>query len=178
MLSVVQRWYSARIGEGLINDLRTEVFGHVLRQPIAFFTGPRPAPSSHRLNSDVIGAQQAFTSVLSNVVSNVVSVVLVVGAMVGLSWQLTLGSLLLVPLFLVPAKLIGHDARRLASEQMTSTPTWARRMTERFNVAGALLVKLFGDPRREERGVRRPGRPGPRHRGPDRAQPHASSWPP
>ncbi len=150
LLSVVQRWYSARIGEGLIKDLRTEVFGHVLRQPIAFFTRAQTGSLVSRLNSDVIGAQQAFTSVLSNVVSNLVSVVLVIGAMFSLSWQLTLGSLLLVPLFLIPAKLMGRRLAALASRQMTLNADMGTRMTERFNVAGALLVKLFGNPRREE----------------------------
>lgn len=150
LLSVVQRWFSARIGEGLIKDLRTEVFGHVLRQPIAFFTRAQTGSLVSRLNSDVIGAQQAFTSVLSNVVSNIVSVILVVGAMLALSWQLTLGALLLVPLFLLPAKIMGRRLAALASRQMTLNADIGTRMTERFNVAGALLVKLFGDPRREE----------------------------
>jgi ATP-binding cassette subfamily B protein len=150
LLTVVSRWYSARIGEGLINDLRTEVFGHVLRQPIAFFTRAQTGSLVSRLNSDVVGAQQAFTSVLSNVVSNVVSVVLVVGAMFALSWPLTLGSLLLVPLFLVPARLMGRRLATLAHRQMTVNADMGTRMTERFNVAGALLVKLFGSPAREE----------------------------
>jgi len=150
LLTVVSRWYSARIGEGLINDLRTQVFGHVLRQPIAFFTRAQTGSLVSRLNNDVVGAQQAFTSVLSNVVSNVVSVVLVVGAMVALSWQLTLGSLLLVPLFLIPAKLMGRRLASLAHRQMTLNADMGTRMTERFNVAGALLVKLFGTPSREE----------------------------
>lgn len=149
-LTVVQRWFSARIGEGLINDLRTEVFAHVLRQPIAFFTRAQTGSLVSRLNSDVVGAQQAFTSVLSNVVSNVVSVLLVIGAMFALSWQLTLGSLLLVPVFLIPAKLMGRRLAGLASRQMSLNADMGTRMTERFNVAGALLVKLFGDPRREE----------------------------
>ncbi|MFC3808173.1 ABC transporter ATP-binding protein [Terrabacter sp. MAHUQ-38] len=150
LLTVVSRWYSSRIGEGLINDLRTQVFAHVLRQPIAFFTRAQTGSLVSRLNSDVVGAQQAFTSVLSNVVSNIVSVVLVVGAMLALSWQLTLGSLLLVPLFLVPAKLMGKRLAGLAHRQMTLNADMGTRMTERFNVAGALLVKLFGTPAREE----------------------------
>ncbi|MCU1538210.1 MAG: transporter related protein [Humibacillus sp.] len=149
VLTVVSRWYSSRIGEGLINDLRTEVFGHVLRQPIAFFTRAQTGSLVSRLNNDVVGAQQAFTSVLSNVVSNIISVVLVVGAMLALSWQLTLGSLLLVPLFLVPAKLMGKRLAELSYRQMTLNADMGTRMTERFNVAGALLVKLFGNPDRE-----------------------------
>ena len=149
VLTVVSRWYSSRIGEGLINDLRTEVFGHVLRQPIAFFTRAQTGSLVSRLNNDVVGAQQAFTSVLSNVVSNIISVVLVVGAMLALSWQLTLGSLLLVPLFLIPAKLMGKRLAELSYRQMTLNADMGTRMTERFNVAGALLVKLFGNPDRE-----------------------------
>jgi ATP-binding cassette subfamily B protein len=150
VLTVVSRWYSSRIGEGLINDLRTQVFAHVLRQPIAFFTRAQTGSLVSRLNNDVVGAQQAFTSVLSNVVSNIVSVVLVVGAMLALSWQLTLGSLLLVPLFLIPAKLMGKRLAELAHRQMNLNADMGTRMTERFNVAGALLVKLFGSPVREE----------------------------
>ncbi|HET7398075.1 MAG TPA: ABC transporter ATP-binding protein [Intrasporangium sp.] len=150
LLTVVQRWYSARIGEGLINDLRNQVFAHVLRQPIAFFTRAQTGSLVSRLNNDVIGAQQAFTSVLSNVVSNIVSVVLVVAAMLALSWQLTLGALLLVPLFLLPARVMGRRLAGLASRQMVLNADMGSRMTERFNVAGALLVKLFGRPDQEE----------------------------
>ena len=150
-LGVAQRWFSARIGEGLIFDLRTEVFGHVLRQPIAFFTRAQTGSLVSRLNSDVIGAQQAFTSVLSSVVSNAVSLVLIVGAMATLSWQLTLAALALVPFFLIPAKLMGRRLAALTSTQMTANADLGSRMTERFNVAGALLVKLFGTPAREER---------------------------
>lgn len=149
-LDIVQRWFSSRIGEGLIFDLRTEVFGHVLRQPIAFFTRAQTGSLVSRLNSDVIGAQQAFTSVLSSVVSNVVSLVLIVVAMATLSWQLTLGALVLVPFFLVPARLMGRRLSTLASTQMSYNADLGSRMTERFNVAGALLVKLFGSPPRED----------------------------
>jgi ATP-binding cassette subfamily B protein len=150
LLGIVQRWYSARIGEGLIYDLRTEVFGHVLRQPIAFFTRAQTGSLVSRLNSDVIGAQQAFTSVLSSVVSNAVSLVLIVAAMLALSWQLTLGALVLVPFFLIPAKLMGRRLAALTSAQMNLNADLGSRMTERFNVAGALLVKLFGSPARED----------------------------
>lgn len=151
LLDVAQRWFSSRIGEGLIFDLRTAVFAHVLRQPIAFFTRAQTGSLVSRLNSDVIGAQQAFTSVLSSVVSNAVSLVLIVAAMATLSWQLTLGALLLVPFFLVPAKFMGRRLSALMSRQMTANADLGTRMTERFNVAGALLVKLFGTPAREER---------------------------
>ena len=151
VLDIAQRWFSARIGESLIYDLRTAVFGHVLRQPIAFFTRAQTGSLVSRLNSDVIGAQQAFTSVLSSLVSNVVSLVLIVAAMATLSWQLTIGALLLVPFFLVPAKLMGKRLSALMSQQMNANADLGSRMTERFNVAGALLVKLFGTPAREER---------------------------
>ncbi|MEI2825602.1 MAG: ABC transporter ATP-binding protein [Dermatophilaceae bacterium] len=151
LLDVAQRWFSSRIGEGLIFDLRTAVFAHVLRQPIAFFTRAQTGSLVSRLNSDVIGAQQAFTSVLSSVVSNAVSLVLIIAAMATLSWQLTLGALLLVPFFLVPARLMGKRLSALMSRQMTANADLGSRMTERFNVAGALLVKLFGTPAREER---------------------------
>ncbi|RKT78099.1 ATP-binding cassette subfamily B protein [Terracoccus luteus] len=150
VLTIVSRWYSSKIGEGLISDLRNQVFAHVLRQPVAFFTRAQTGSLVSRLNNDVIGAQQAFTSVLSNVVSNIVSVTLLVAAMLALSWQLTLGSLLLVPLFLVPARLMGRRLAGLASQQMKLNADMGTRMTERFNVAGALLVKLFGVPEREE----------------------------
>ena len=150
VLSVLQRLFSSRIGEGLILDLRSEVFGHVLKQPVAFFTRTQTGSLVSRLNSDVIGAQQAFTSVLSNVVSNVVSVVLVIGTMFALSWQLTLGALLMVPVFLFPAKYMGRRLAGLAHRQMSLNADMGSRMTERFNVAGALLVKLFGTPEREE----------------------------
>ena len=150
ILTMVQRWHSARIGEGLIYALRTEVFGHVLRQPIAFFTRAQTGALVSRLNSDVIGAQQAFTTVLSSVVSNAVSLVLIVAAMLSLSWQLTLGALLLLPFFLVPAKIMGRRLAALSHEQMRLNADMGASMTERFNVAGALLVKLFGRPEREE----------------------------
>lgn len=149
VLAVVQRWFSSRIGEGLILDLRTEVFGHVLDQPIAFFTRTQTGALVSRLNSDVMGAQQAFTSVLSNLVSNIVSVTLVVVTMLVLSWQLTLGALLLVPVFLFPAKYMGRRLASLTHRQMTLNADLGSRMTERFNVAGALLVKLFGSLERE-----------------------------
>ena len=150
-LTMLQRWYSSRIGEGLIYDLRTEVFSHVLRQPIAFFTRAQTGSLVSRLNSDVIGAQAAFTSVLSSVVSNAVSLVLIVAAMFTLSWQLTLGALLLVPFFLIPARIMGKRLAGLSTLQMNLNADMGSRMTERFNVAGALLVKLFGNPGREDR---------------------------
>jgi ATP-binding cassette subfamily B protein len=147
----VQRWLSSRIGEGLIYDLRTQVFGHVQRQPIAFFTRAQTGALVSRLNSDVIGAQQAFTSTLSGVVSNVVSLILVAAAMVYLSWPITVGALVLVPLFLFPARRVGRRLAGLTREAMQLNAELGSRMTERFNVAGALLVKLFGRPQDEDR---------------------------
>ena len=149
-LTVAQRLYSSRIGEGLIYDLRTEVFAHVQRQPVAFFTRAQTGALVTRLNSDVIGAQQAFTSVLGSVVSNAISLVLIVAAMASLSWQLTLGALLLLPLFLIPARLMGRRLAELTRTQMQLNADMGSRMTERFNVAGALLVKLFGRPEQED----------------------------
>jgi len=149
-LTLVERWFSARIGEGLIYDLRTEVFSHVLRQPVAFFTRAQTGALVTRLGNDVIGAQQAFTSVLSSVVSNAITLVLIVVAMASLSWQLTLASLALVPFFLLPARFMGRRLSSLAHEQMVQNADLGTRMTERFNVAGALLVKLFGRPAVED----------------------------
>jgi ATP-binding cassette subfamily B protein len=149
-----QRWYSARVGEGLIYDLRTEVFVHVQRQPIAFFTRTQTGSLVSRINSDVMGAQAAFTSTLSGVVSNVVSLVLVAGAMFFLSWQITVISLLLVPIFLLPARYMGRRLAALTRQQMQLNAELGGRTTERFNVAGALLVKLFGRPAEEEREYR------------------------
>jgi len=148
-LSLVERWYSARIGEGLIYDLRTEVFAHVQRQPVAFFTRAQTGALVSRLNSDVIGAQQAFTGTLAGVVSNVISVVVIVIAMLALSWQVTVASLLLLPVFLVPARWVGRRLAGLSREQMNLNAQLSGMMTERFNVAGALLVKLFGRPAEE-----------------------------
>ena len=148
--SLLERWSSARIGEGLIYDLRTQVFGHVLRQPIAFFTRTQTGSLVSRLGNDVIGAQGAFTSVLSNTVSNVITLALILTAMASLSWQLTLASLLLVPLFLIPARFMGRRLAALSHRQMNLNAELSGRMTERFNVAGALLVKLFGRPAVED----------------------------
>ncbi|WP_404382587.1 ABC transporter ATP-binding protein/permease [Knoellia locipacati] len=151
VVTLFSRWLSSRIGEGLIVDLRTQVFAHVMRQPIAFFTRAQTGALVSRLNNDVIGAQQAFTSVLSSVVSNAVSLALIIGGMLYLSWQLTLASLLLVPMFLIPARAMGGRLASLAHQQMSLNADLGTRMTERFNVAGALLVKIYGDPRVEDR---------------------------
>ena len=145
-LGLVSRWFSSRIGEGLIYDLRTEVYDHVQRQSIAFFTRAQTGALISRLNSDVIGAQQAFTSTLGGVLGNLISVTVVLIAMFALSWQVTLVSLILVPLFLLPARWMGRRLQALTREQMGLNADMSAQMTERFNVAGALLVKLFGRP--------------------------------
>ena len=149
-LMLAQRWFSSKIGEGLIFDLRTQVFRHVQQQPIAFFTRTQTGSLVSRLNNDVIGAQQAFTSTLSGVVSNVVSLVVVLTTMIVLSWQVTLVALLLVPLFLLPARRVGRRLAGLSRTSMQLNAELGNRMTERFNVAGALLVKLFGSSGSEE----------------------------
>ena len=148
-LTLFGRWYSSRIGEGLIYDLRVKVFTHVQRQPIAFFVRTQTGALISRLNSDVIGAQQAFTSTLSGLVSNVVSLVLVAATMFYLSWQVTLVALILVPIFLLPTKWVGRKLQRMTRSTMHLNSEMSSTMTERFNVSGALLVALFGRPRVE-----------------------------
>lgn len=145
-LGVVSRYYSARIGEGLIFDLRNEVYDHVQSQSIAFFTRTQTGALISRLNNDVIGAQQAFTSTLGGVLGNMISLVIVLITMFILSWQITLASLILVPLFLLPARFMGRRLQSMTRQQMTVNALMSNQMTERFNVAGALLVKLFGRP--------------------------------
>ena len=144
VLNVVQRWFSATIGEGLIFDLRTQVFDHVVEMPVAFFTRTQTGKLVSRLNSDVIGAQQAFTSTLSTVLSNIIGLILVLAAMIVLSWQLTLAALILLPIFLIPAKIVGRKLADLTRRQMQLNGDMSATMTERFSVSGALLVKLFG----------------------------------
>ncbi|GAA4085373.1 ABC transporter ATP-binding protein [Nonomuraea soli] len=148
-LSLAQRWFSARIGEGLIYNLRTEVFDHVQRMPVAFFMRAQTGALVSRLNTDVIGAQRALTSTLSSVVSNVVSLVLVLGAMLVLSWQVTLVALILLPIFIVPAKFVGRRMSAFTREQMKLDAEMSSVMTERFNVAGAMVAKLYGRPEEE-----------------------------
>jgi len=146
VLGLVQRWCSSRIGEGLIYDLRTQVFEHVQKMPIGFFTRAQTGALVTRLNSDVQGAQQAFTSTLSNVVGNLIAVATTLGAMFLLSWQITLLSLALLPLFIFPARWVGSRLADLTRERYQLNGEMGQMMTERFNVSGALLVKLFGDP--------------------------------
>ncbi|MEV8638360.1 ABC transporter ATP-binding protein [Streptosporangium sp. NPDC051023] len=148
-LTLAQRWFSARIGEGLIYNLRTEVFDHVQRMPVAFFMRTQTGALVSRLNSDVIGAQRALTSTLSSVVSNVVMLVLVLGAMLVLSWQITVVALVLLPIFVFPAKWVGRKMSGLTREQMELDAEMSSMMTERFNVAGATVAKLYGRPEEE-----------------------------
>ncbi len=148
-LGLALRWYSARIGEGLIYDMRTQVYDHVQRMPVAFFTRTQTGALISRLNSDVMGAQQAFTSTMSGVVSNLISLVVVVIAMLALSWQITVACLLLLPVFLIPARYFGGRIAAMTRESMNLNAQMSSTMTERFNVSGALLVKLFGRPDEE-----------------------------
>lgn len=150
VVGLISRWQSARIGEGLIFDLRTEVFAHVQRQPIAFFSRTQTGALVSRLNNDVIGAQQAFTSTLSGVLGNLISLVIVLITMFALSWQITLASLVLVPLFILPAKWMGRRLAGLTREQMQLNADMGAQMTERFNIGGAILTKLFGRPAEED----------------------------
>lgn len=144
VMNVIGRWFSARIGEGLIYDLRSEVFAHVQRQSIAFFTRTQTGSLISRINSDVMGAQQAFTATLSGIVSNVISLTLVTIAMLFLSWQITLVSLALLPLFLLPTKWVGRKIQSLTRHSFELNAQMSSTMTERFNVSGALLVALYG----------------------------------
>ena len=154
LFNMIGRWYSARIGEGLIFDLRTEVFSHVQRQSIAFFTRTQTGALISRINQDVIGAQQAFTATLSGVISNVLSLVLVMITMLFLSWQITLISLVLLPLFLAPTKWVGKKLQALTKDSFNLNAEMSSLMTERFNVSGALLVKLYGDESYESKGFK------------------------
>ncbi|WP_029291492.1 ABC transporter ATP-binding protein [Cellulomonas sp. HZM] len=148
-LSVADRWVSSRIGEGLIFDLRTAVFDHVQRMPLAFFSRARTGALVQRLNGDVLGAQQAFTSTLQNVVSNSLTIAFVLAAMFSMSWQLTAMSLVLLPAFVLPARWFGQRIADVTREGYERNADAGQMMNERFNVAGAHLVKVFADPRRE-----------------------------
>jgi ATP-binding cassette, subfamily B, bacterial len=150
-LGVVNRWYSSRIGEGLIYDLRTQVFDHVQRQPLAFFTRAQTGSLVSRLDGDVVGAQQAIVGTLSSVLSNVLSVIVILITLFYLSWQVSLLALVLIPLFIYPARRIGRRLQRLSRESMQLNAEMGSTMTERFNVAGAMLSKLYGRPREESR---------------------------
>src|SRR3712207_6561844 len=151
LLSLAQRWYSARIGEGIILDLRTQVYDHVQRMPLQFFTRTQTGALVSRLNNDVMGAQRAFTSTLSGVVSNVIQLVLTAAVMFTLSWQITALSLVLLPVFILPARRVGRRLAEITRESYQLDAKMNATMTERFGVAGALLVKLFGRPEVEAR---------------------------
>jgi ATP-binding cassette subfamily B protein len=144
LLAIVQRWCSARIGEGLIYDLRVALFGKVQRMPIAFFTRTQTGALTSRLNNDVVGAQNAVTSTLGSVVSNIVVLATTLAAMLALEWRLTLLALIVLPLFIIPAKRVGKRFQALARQHMNTNAEMNTQMAERFNVAGAQLVKLFG----------------------------------
>jgi ATP-binding cassette subfamily B protein len=146
---ILQRWVSAKVGESLIFDLRTGVFGHIQRMPLAFFTRTQTGALISRLNNDVLGAQQAFTDTLSSVVSNVITLALTLGAMLLLSWQITLVALVLLPVFVLPARRMGNRLAKITRESYNLNASMNTTLTERFNVSGALLVKLFGRPDEE-----------------------------
>jgi ATP-binding cassette subfamily B protein len=149
VLSLWQRWISARVGEGLIFDMRTQVFAHFQRMPIAFFTRTQTGALVSRLNNDVLDAQQAFTDTFSSVLGNVIGVAITLTAMMLLSWQITLVALALLPIILLPARWVGRRIQAITRESYNLNAKMISMMTERFNVAGALLVKLFGEPMRE-----------------------------
>jgi ATP-binding cassette subfamily B protein len=150
LFSMAGRWFSSRIGEGLIYDLRKQIFEHVQRQSIAFFTRTQTGALISRLNSDVIGAQQAFTSTLSGVISNLLGLILVAITMFTLSWQITLISLILLPVFLIPTKWVGRKLQGYTRQSFDLNAQMSATMTERFNVSGALLVSLYGDSKKEK----------------------------
>ena len=158
VINIVVRWISAKIGEGLIYDLRSQVFRHVQEQSIAFFTRTQTGALITRINSDVIGAQRAFTSTFSGLISNVLTLILVVGTMLALSWQITVASLLLPPVFLAPTKWIGARLQGYTRDSFEINGEMSSTMTERFNVSGALLVKLYGDLDQESQVFRKKAR--------------------
>jgi len=143
------RFISAKIGEGLIYDMRTKIFEHIQMMPLAFFTRTQTGALVSRLNNDVLGAQEAFTDVLSNVVGNIISVTLVLIAMLFLSWKLTLLSIVILPIFLIPARWLGRKLHEITLESYNLNATMNNTMIERFNVSGALLAKIFGNPKQE-----------------------------
>ncbi|NKB41108.1 MAG: ATP-binding cassette domain-containing protein [Ilumatobacter sp.] len=154
-LAILQRWCSAQVGEGLIYDLRSALFAKVQRLPIAFFTRTPTGSITSRLNTDVIGAQTAVTSTLGSIVSNVVVLATTLVAMFALEWRLTLLTLIVLPLFIIPARRVGKRLQGIAREQMGYNAAMNTQMTERFNVSGAMLVKLFGSGQRERNAFER-----------------------
>ncbi|MGH3166843.1 MAG: ABC transporter ATP-binding protein [Trebonia sp.] len=145
----IQTWFSGRVGQGLIYDLRTKVFGHVQSQPLMFFTRTQTGALISRLNTDVIGAQQALTSLLSQTLSTILTVIFIVATMFFLSWQITIAALVMLPIFVLPGKWVGRRLQRLTREGMQLDAEMSSVMNERFNVAGAMLTKLYGRPEEE-----------------------------
>ena len=149
IFNIVIRWWSSRIGEGLIYDLRSQVFEHVQSQSIAFFTRTQTGALITRINTDVIGAQRAFTATFSGVISNAITLILLLATMISLSWQITVLSLLLLPVFLAPTRFVGRKLQQYTQQSFELNADMSSIMTERFNVSGALLVKLYGNPKKE-----------------------------
>jgi len=145
----LQAWSSARIGQGVVLNLRTQVFSHVQKQPLAFFTRSQTGSLVSRLNTDVVGAQQAVTSLLSQTLSVLLTLGLVLAAMFTLSWQISIVALVVIPIFILPGKAVGRRMQRLAREGMQLDAEIGSMMNERFNVAGAMLAKLYGRPDEE-----------------------------
>ncbi|MGH9025206.1 MAG: ABC transporter ATP-binding protein [Acidimicrobiia bacterium] len=152
LLSLIQRWYSAKVGEGLIFDLRVSLFDHVQRMPISFFTRTQTGALMSRLNNDVIGAQQAVTGTVGTVVSNLIAVTVTLTVMLALEWRLTILTLLVLPIFIVLARRMGRSLQTITREGMQLNASMNNTIAERFNVAGALVVKLFGSRNRERSG--------------------------
>ncbi len=157
-VNLAGRWFSARIGEGLIYEMRSRVFEHVQKQSIAFFTRTQTGALISRINSDVIGAQNAFTNTLSSVLSNILTLGLVAGAMFTLSWQITVLAFALLPVFLIPTKWVGQKIANLTRDSFNLNAEMSSTMTERFNVSGALLVTLYGKPKKERETFRNKAR--------------------
>jgi ATP-binding cassette, subfamily B, bacterial len=149
LLSLWQRWYSARIGEGLIYTMRVRLFDHIQRMPVSFFTRTQTGALMSRMNNDVIGAQQAITNTLGTVVGNIITLAVTLTVMLGLEWRLTILTLIVLPAFIIPARRIGRRLQRITREGMQLNASMNNTIAERFNVAGALVVKLFGKHDRE-----------------------------
>ncbi len=152
VLSLLQRWYSARVGEGLIYDMRVALFDHVQRLPISFFTRVQTGALMSRMNGDVVGAQQAVTNTIGTVVQNIITLAITLGVMIGLEWRLTLLTLVVLPAFIIPARRIGRRLQVITRDGFMVNASMSNTIAERFNVAGALVVKLFGRQDRERDG--------------------------
>ena len=156
ILSLAQRWYSAKVGEGLIYDMRVALFDHVQRLPISFFTRVQTGALISRMSNDVIGAQQAVTNTIGTVVQNIITLGITLAVMFGLEWRLTLLTLAVLPAFIIPARRIGRKLQVITRDGFNLNASMSNTIAERFNVAGALVVKLFGkqDNERDEFGDR------------------------